>query len=548
MTIRTQDAGRRTQDAQSDNLPDTTELLVIGGGIYGAWIAYDAALRGIRTVVVERDDWASGTSSASSKLIHGGLRYLEYGDVALVAKALRERARLRRNAPHAVRELRFLLPHDQNFRVPRLPMWAGLMAYDALAGAHPGIAPHAVLSAAELQRRAPFLRSDDLLGGWSYGDGAEDDARMVLELVDGARHAGAIARSRCPAIRLLRTQGRVGGALVRDTRAARDHEIRASVVIDATGAWAGPLHGERILPVRHTKGVHLTLPPLPIREAILLQTPDRRVYFLLPFYGATLVGTTDTDYRGDPDAVGVDDSDVDYLLAAVAARCPGLRWTRDDVRAGFAGLRTLRGLPGAPSSVTREWELLAPEPGLLVPLGGKYTSARVEAAITVNRVASHMGRSPSASPTAHRRFPWAPRGAFAPWARAALRQAQAAGCDVGVAAALVQRHGRRLDEVLAAIAVDPGLARRIQPQAPFCRAELAHAVRAEDAHSLIDVLRRRVPLMILTRPDEDVLSDCVTLVGDAAGWNAARRAQELALVRAAWWCLSQPQTQRAPAR
>lgn len=529
------DVGFQTADFGS-----AYDVLVIGGGIYGAWIALDAALRGLRTALIERDDWASGTSSASSKLIHGGLRYLEYGDVGLVAKALRERARLRRQAPHAVRELRFLLPHGRDFRVPRLPMWAGLMAYDTLAGAHPGIAPHTTLSAAELLKRAPFLHSTDLLGGWSYGDAAEDDARFVLELVDGAQQAGATVRARCPAIRLLREQGTVVGALVRDTVMARDHALRAGVVIDATGAWAGPLHGDRKLPVRHTKGVHLTLPPLPIPEALLLQTPDRRVYFLIPFYGATLVGTTDTDYRGDPDAVRVEDSDVDYLLAAVAAGCPGLGWTRADVRAGFAGLRTLRGFPGAPSSVTREWELLAPEPGLLVPLGGKYTSARVEAALTVTRVQRQLGRPVTSTPTAQRRSPWAPTGTFTAWARTASERARRAGCDAGVAKALAQRHGRRIELVLELLAERPELARRCHPQAPFCRAEIIHAMLHEQAHHLIDVLRRRVPLMILTRPDPEVLADCVALAGDATGWDGPRRAREHAAVLAAWWSVASP--------
>jgi len=530
---RAPDVGSRTSDLES-----AYDVLVIGGGIYGAWIALDAAQRGLRTALIERDDWASGTSSASSKLIHGGLRYLEYGDVGLVAKALRERARLRRQAPHAVRELRFLLPHGRDFRVPRLPMWAGLMAYDTLAGAHPGIAPHATLSAAELLTRAPFLRRTDLLGGWSYGDAAEDDARFVLELVDGAQRAGATVRAHCPAIRLLREGNRIVGALVRDTLANRDQEIRAGVVIDATGAWAGPLHGERKLPVRHTKGVHLTLPPLPIPEALLLQTPDRRVYFLIPFYGATLVGTTDTDYRGDPDAVRVEDSDVDYLLAAVAAGCPGLGWTRADVRAGFAGLRTLRGFPGAPSSVTREWELLAPEPGLLVPLGGKYTSARVEAALTVTRVQQQLGRPVTPTPTAQRRSPWAPAGSFRAWTQTTYQCARQAGCDAEMATALLQRHGRRIDTVLGLLTDRPDLARRCHPQAPFCRAEIIHAVRHEHAHHLIDVLRRRVPLMILTRPDPDVLADCVALAGDTAGWDASRRARERAAVLAAWWSVA----------
>jgi glycerol-3-phosphate dehydrogenase len=514
------------------------DVLIIGGGIYGAWIAYDAALRGLRTIIVERDDWASGTSSASSKLIHGGLRYLEYGDVGLVAKALRERARLRRLAPHAVRELRFLLPHTRDFRVNRAALFAGLWAYDHLAGSHPGIAPHHALSRSELLRHAPYLRRDDLVAGWEYGDGAEDDARFVLELIDGAAAAGATVQAHCPAIRLLRSQGRVQGALVRDTIANSDHEIHARVVIDAAGAWAGTLLPAGQFPARHTKGVHLTLPPLPHDQALLLQTPDKRVYFCLPYYGATLVGTTDTDYRGNPDQVNVDDQDVDYVLAAINARCPGLNWTRGDVRAGFAGLRTLRGLPGAPSSVTREWELYEPEAGLLIPLGGKYTSARVEAARTVRRALAVMGRSDGPEPTAARLCPWAPSGAFEPWYAAEQAAYQHIGCDAETATWLPRRHGRRGLELRRLLAEQTDLTKRCHPLAPFCRGELVWAARRERVHTLLDVLRRRVPLMILVPPDQSVIAEATRLVGNELGWNAARREREIHQVTISWWTAS----------
>ena len=516
------------------SLPSSCEVLVIGGGIYGAWIACDAAERGLRTVLVERDDWGSGTSSASSKLIHGGLRYLEYGDVGLVAKALRERARLLRLAPHAVRPLRFLLPHGSDFRVNRFALMGGLFAYDLLAGARPGIPPHRAFASEDLLRRAPFLRGSDLRGGWSYGDATEDDARFVLELVDGAATAGASVHSQCPAIRLLRANGRVCGALVRDTVANADAEIRAEVVVDAAGAWAGALCEPTGLPARHTKGVHLTLPPLPIDEAFLLQGGDRRVFFLIPFYGATLVGTTDTDHRRADEAATITDADVDYLLAGVNARCPGLGWTRADVRAGFAGIRTLRGAPGAPSSISREWELWEPEPCHLLPLGGKYTSARVEAARTVDRCVEILGRDLPGT-TATQGTPWAPSGAFAPWLAAQIRAGTDLGLDDTVAATLPRRHGTRSDALFTLVRSDPTLAERLHPQAPFCRAEVVHAARHERVHHLVDVLRRRVPLMILTRFDATVVADAANLVASELGWDAQRHQREVESVRRLWW-------------
>ncbi len=373
-------------------LSGTFDVLVVGGGIYGAWTALEAALRGLRVALVERGEWASGTSRASSKLIHGGLRYLEHGDVALVRKALRERTRLLRLAPHRVHPLRFVVPVTRGGRLNRPMLHAGLWLYDLLAGELAGVERHAAWRRRELLQAAPFL-STEVVAGFTYGDAGTDDAALVRDIVAAAQRAGAVCCAHTPVTALERRGGRVVGATL-----ASGAVVHARSTVVAAGPWAFALAGldpQRV--ARFTKGVHIVLPPLPLGgpftvadTAFLLTAPqDGRVFFLIPWQGGTMVGTTDTDWTGNPDDIRVEQADVDYLLAAVAATCPGLRWTTADVRDAWVGLRTLRrgdaraaargSSARGSSALSREWELLRPEPGLLLPLGGKLTSARVEA-------------------------------------------------------------------------------------------------------------------------------------------------------------------------
>ncbi len=359
------------------------DLLIVGGGIYGAWTALEASLQGYRVALVERGEWASGTSRASSKLIHGGLRYLEHGDVALVRKSLRERARLLRLAPHRVRPIRFLIPVTRHARLTRWQLEVGLHFYDALAGDLAGIAPAESWPRATVASGAPFLARRDLLAGYTYGDAATDDAALVRDVVTAAQRAGAICVAHVPVVAVVRDFGRVSGAEL-----AGGGTVRATTTVLAAGPWAFALAGlDPQRAARFTKGVHLVLPPLPWAEpfavadtAVLLTAPqDGRVFFLIPWRGGTMVGTTDTDFSGAPDAATVQEADEAYLLTAVAATCPGLGWTANDIRDAWVGVRTL--LPGTAgaSALTRDWELRQPEPGLLLPVGGKLTSARVEA-------------------------------------------------------------------------------------------------------------------------------------------------------------------------
>lgn len=476
------------------------DLLVVGGGIYGAWIAYDAALRGLSVAIVEREDWGSGTSSASSKLIHGGLRYLEHGHLGLVAKALRERARLLRLAPHRVWPLRFLLPVHGDSRQPRAVLKAGLMLYDLLAGGRSGLPAHRHLAADDVLRVAGWTEPTDLRGGFLFGDASTDDARLTLELIDGALTHGAVAVNHAPVSRLLhRTDGNVVGAVVEDALSGTTWEVQATTTVAAVGPWAVGLPGCVPGPVRLSKGVHLVLPPMPAApdQALLLTAPqDRRVFFLVPWYGATLIGTTDSEYHGDPDALRVDDSEIDYLLDAVRARCPGLAWTRDHVRGSFAGVRTLQGSSGQVGAATREWTLVEQTPGLLLPVGGKLTSARVEAARVVDRVLQRLGRRGPCT-TGQRRLPWAPAGPWCEWLSQQCAIAVTLGLSSTMAVALARRHGVRVEAIWQRIRSDARQAALLDPRYPFCVAEIAQACEQEMAVTSLDLFRRRIPLAIL---------------------------------------------------
>ena len=510
------------------------DLLVVGGGVYGAWTAYDAALRGLRVALVEQHDWASATSSASSKLIHGGLRYLEQFQFGLVRTTLDERRRLARLAPHAVRPQRFLFPVYRGDRVGRFRLGAGLWFYDRLAGRNQPVAPHRRLSRGELLKLTD-IDPEGLRGGFAFGDCGMDDARLVLEIVDGAWRAGVAAVNRVVARELLIENDRVTGARLEDLESGATLDLRAAVTACCAGPWVGRLTAAVAaeVPTRLAKGVHLVLPALPTDDALVISSnDDGRIVFVIPWYGRTLLGTTDTDYTGDPVEVRIEQSDVDYLLER-AARTLHAGWTRADVITGFCGVRTLSATKDLhPSAVTREWHLEEPREGLLVPVGGKYTSARADAAAIVDRVCALLGRAPEASPTAERPFPWAPEAPLEDWLAGRLRTAKRLGLDDETARSAARRYGVRLDALIARIRAEPDLARRIHPETPFCRAEIVLAARDEMARSLDDVLRRRVPLLLLARLDRPLLEDAGALVGRELGWSEERRLHEIAQVAA----------------
>ncbi len=340
------------------------DLLVCGGGIYGAWTAYDAALRGLKVALVEQSDWAGATSSASSKLIHGGLRYLETYDFKLVRKALKERQLLLEIAPHRVWPLRFGVPVYADSRNGTLLLKAGLTLYDALAGFPGEPMRHHHFFKREFSAHFPFLVEAGLHGGFTYGDAQTDDARLVLELVAGAMANGAVCVNYAKLIDWREENGKVCGAEVRDVLSGEMLQVRARQCASTSGRWA--MLGEQTREwCRFSKGVHLLLPALPTREALLLTArKDGRVFFIIPWYGRTLLGTTDTDYSGDVGQVRAEEADIEYLLDAANGYLKQA-WHRADVIGSYAGVRVMKQSEDAnPSAVSRDWELKTTANGL----------------------------------------------------------------------------------------------------------------------------------------------------------------------------------------
>ncbi|HEU5218207.1 MAG TPA: glycerol-3-phosphate dehydrogenase/oxidase, partial [Gemmatimonadales bacterium] len=375
------------------------DLLVIGGGITGAGIAREAALCGLSTALVEARDFGEGTSSRSSRLIHGGLRYLEQGRLHLVREALRERRILLRLAPHLVRPLPFILPVFKGDRVPRWKVAAGLTLYDILA-AGGNVRRHRTLGKRDLLLAEPLIRERGLTGGAIYYDAQCDDARLVIATVRAAAGHGAQAANYMRVTGLIPTVAGVAGAYLRDELSGETGEIRARTVVNATGPWADVvrrLEDPKAVPLlRPTKGVHVVVPQARIgnRNAVIFTSPvDGRVMFVLPWGEWTYIGTTDTDSRVGPDAVTVDPEDVIYLLRSANALYPAARLEHSDVIASWAGLRPLLAAdPSAPASaVSREHRIVRGPGGLYTIAGGKLTTWRSMAVEMVDLLVKALG-------------------------------------------------------------------------------------------------------------------------------------------------------------
>ncbi len=517
----------------------TFDVLVVGGGIYGAWTALDAALRGLSVVLIDMNDWASATSSASTKLIHGGLRYLEQLRLDLVHTSLEERKRLTELAPHMVTPLSFVMPDYRENRVGPLKLKTGLFLYDLLAGSGQPVPPHSRLNRQQMVDRFPFLTPRHLRGGFVYGDCQTDDVRLVLAIIRAADRAGAVTANYVKAMKLISDVGDIVGAAVTDGLTGERFTIRSKMVVNTAGPWVANVEGSRRKNdfVRFSKGVHLVLPGLPCKEAFLLMThTDNRIFFLVPWYGRTLVGTTDADYNGDPGRLRVTRSETDYLLDEMRPYLPDMNWDADTVLGGFAGLRTLKNEPGKPpSQVSREWLFTEPRPGLITSIGGKYTSARADAGKLVDRV-MHRLIIPwqDDAPTVNHRLPGTPDGDFGLWRKQAVADNLAAGMDNEMAAWSIFRFGTEVSSLRALMSGKRSLSQRLSPDLPFSRAEVVHVARTEMVVHLEDIIRRRIPLVVLSRMDTALLEAVARLAAPELGWNDERIETELEAVQKRW--------------
>ena len=506
------------------------DLLVCGGGIYGAWTAYDAALRGLKVAVVEQSDWASATSSASSKLIHGGLRYLETYDLKLVSKSLKERTMLLHSAPHRVWPLRFGVPVYTHQRMNWLQLKLGLTVYDFLASNTNPQMRHSYFNQQQFTAHFPFLNEHALKGGFTYADAQTDDARLVLELISGAIQAGACCVNYCKLIQLLETNGKADGAIIRDQITQTEQKISTRQIVFTTGQWLAKETQSQEW-CRLAKGIHLVMPAVLKDEALLLTAQsDGRVFFMIPWYGLTLLGTTDTDFKGNVEEVSVDDSDIAYLLAAANdyLKTP---WTRSDMIGCFAGVRVFKQQSQAvssdsPSAISRDWELKSAPNGVHYAIGGKITSSRQDAARIVDTVCSQLDISSSCA-TQGRLFPWAPQENFPAWSARLQNRATQLDIDAESAKWLLHRHGTRTDDIFRSIEMHADRAQRIIPSLPFIDADLMHCAAHEMVIHLDDLLRRRLPLLILARLTKNQLAQIALRVAGTMHWDDARLHQEV---------------------
>jgi glycerol-3-phosphate dehydrogenase len=525
-----QDRARALAAMQEDEL----DLVIVGGGVVGAGAALDAATRGLSVGILEARDWASGTSSRSSKLIHGGLRYLEMLDFRLVREALKERGLLlQRLAPHLVRPVPFVYPlTHRGWERPYVAFGLGL--YDALAAVSStasGVPRHKHLTKRQALRLVPSMRKDALVGAVQYYDAQVDDARHTMFLVRTAAAYGALAANRSRVTGFIRQGERVTGVRVRDLETGQDIEIRAKQVLNATGVWTDDTQsmvGERgQFRVRASKGIHLVVPRdrIQSQSGLILRT-QTSVLFVIPWGRHWIIGTTDTDWSLDKAHPAASSRDIDYILDHVN-RALVTPLTREDVEGVFAGLRPLlAGESETTSALSREHVVGHPTPGLVVVAGGKYTTYRVMAADAVDEVA--RGLDGRVAPSCTQRIPLlGAEGYDAAW-NARYRTATRYGIHVARVEHLLGRYGSLATEVLDLCAADPVLAEGLSGADDYLAAEVVYAASHEGARHLDDVLTRRTRISIETW-DRGVsaAAPVAHLMAPVLGWSEEQQGKEI---------------------
>ena len=514
------------------------DVLVIGGGVVGAGSALDAATRGLSVGLVEARDFASGTSSRSSKLIHGGLRYLEMLDFRLVAEALAERSLLTTKlAPHLVKPIPFLYPL-KGLGWERLYAGTGVAMYDsmsALSGRSRGLPGHRHLTRHGARKHMPSLKKDALVGAIRYYDGQVDDARHTMFLARTAASYGAHVASRVRVTDLIRETDRVVGAVVTDLESGKSFEIRAKVVINATGVWTdetqsfaderGQFH------VRASKGIHIVVPKDRIRgdSGLILKT-EKSVLFVIPWSRYWIIGTTDTDWNLSKDHPAASSSDIDYLLGHVNSVL-NEPITRDDIQGVYAGLRPLlAGEDEATSKLSREHAVSTAVKGLVVIAGGKYTTYRVMAKDAVDAAVDVMGvlMERKVPPCCTENVPLIGADGYEALWNQRHHLATQHGLSVSRIEHLLNRYGALALEVLALIADKADLGQPLENAEDYLRAEVVYAASHEGARHLEDFIARRSHISIETsHRGALVVEEVAKLMGKELGWSRKQRAAEI---------------------
>ena len=515
------------------------QVIVVGGGVVGAGVALDAATRGLSVGLVEARDFGSGTSSRSSKLIHGGLRYLEQMNFGLVREALTERSLLlQRIAPHLVRPVSFLFPFTHH-GWERAYVGTGVSMYDLLAvsrGQVRGLPVHRQLSRSRALRLAPALRRSALTGGLLYWDAQVDDARYVVDLVRTASGYGARVASRTQVTGFLREGERVTGVRVMDLESGTELEFRAQQVVNATGVWTDEIQamagGRGSINVRASKGVHLVVPRDRIQSAtgIILRTPVS-VLFVIPWGRHWIIGTTDTAWSLSKAHPAASRADIDYVLGQVN-RVLAVPLTYDDVEGVYAGLRPLlAGESDTTSKLSREHTVAHPVPGLVMIAGGKYTTYRLMARDAVDAVAH--GLDEKVPPSCTDQIPLAGADGFQALWNARYQIARSSGLHVARVEHLLRRYGSLISELLDLIAADPGLARPLAGADDYLRVEAVYAATHEGARHLDDVLTRRTRISIETWDRGlSAAQEVASLMAGPMKWRSRQVSREIENYRA----------------
>ena len=503
---------------------DEFDILVIGGGINGAGIALDAASRGLKVALVEMSDFAAGTSSKSSKLIHGGLRYLEQYDFKLVREALQERELMVTTlAPHLVKPVSFLYPLHEKFK-ERTYVGAGMALYDALRGFKRALPWHKHISQKELSEVAPSLRLDLITGGYQYFDAQVDDARHTMMIARTAAKYGAIITTRTSCKSLIREGRKVQGAVIVDTESGEEITVKAKCTIMAAGVWTDSLYDSfGIKPgyrVRMSKGAHIVVPGSAIKSntGVIIKT-ELSVLFIIPWGDKWIVGTTDTDYNDDPAAPLATREDVNYILAQ-ANRVLEPKLDKSQVIGVFAGLRPL--VSSDPDSATtelsREHVVDHPVPGFVTIAGGKYTTYRVMSEDAVDSAVSDLMRIVPDSCTEGLAIIGADGYSVL------LNKADDLASDYGVSSStilhLLERYGSLFHEVLEPAILDKNWSKPIVESLPYLRAEILYAVTHEGARSIDDVLSRRTRISFeASDQGTSVVEEVGEIISKVLGWN-----------------------------
>lgn len=513
------------------------DLLVVGGGATGCGIALDAALRGLKVALVEKQDLAEGTSSRSTKLVHGGVRYLEKAvknlDMAqynLVKEGLHERGVLLKNAPHLSNPIAFVTPLYKWIDVPQV--FAGLKLYDLMAG-RMGIGHSRMLSRKETIRRFPMIRAEGLKAGVLYFDGQFNDARMAVALATTAQEHGAVVANHVEVTALHKSDGKVAGAVVRDTLTGNQWTVRAKGVINATGPFGDQLRkmdDPGVVPIMTaSSGIHIVLDKRfapPENGLMIPKTEDGRVLFVIPWQGHALIGTTD-DPAKIVDHPRATEEEIDYLLRHVG-RYFDMKLTREDIKSSWSGLRPLVSDPKAAntSNLVRDHVISMSSSGLLTIVGGKWTSYRRMAEDTVDQALKGYGLTPLRScQTNH--TPVAGGDRFRPDNQGRLSKEY--GFSADIALHLHRSYGDRAGTVARYAA--EGLATRLHQGHPYLEAEVLYAVRHEFAVRAIDLLARRIPLALIDKAAAEAAAPrVIALMAGELGWDAARCQIEQQLV------------------